>query len=88
MDICGYIIVLDRQMEDVMRARKQPRHPRLAEAVYALGRTRQERADKLGSSAKTLDRIIDDLPIQFRLFEKAPHLLRALAEDLEALSTN
>ena len=59
------------------------KYPRLTAAIESLGRTRQERATKLGMKAKTLDRLLRGLPCQFEPFERAPQLLRALADDLE-----
>lgn len=62
---------------------KRTRYPCLANALLALGTTRLERAQRLNVNPKTLDRLLDRLPAAMRPFEQAPHLLRALADDLE-----
>ena len=57
--------------------------PGFVAAVKALGKTRRERAAKLQTSAKTVDRLFDRLPESIKIFRTQPHLLRALADDFE-----
>lgn len=59
-------------------------YPGFAAAVRALGKTRSERAAKLQTSAKTVDRLLDRLPESIKPLCAQPHLLRALADDLDA----
>ena len=59
--------------------------PGFAAAVKALGKTRRERAAKLKTSAKTIDRLLDRLPESMLPFKRQPHLLRALADDFERI---
>lgn len=59
--------------------------PTFAAAVKALGKTRHERAAKLKTSPKTIDRFLDRLPESMKPFRYQPHLLRALADDLDKL---
>lgn len=61
--------------------------PSFVAAVRALGRTRHDRAAALQTDAKTVDRLIRRLPKQFAPFRAQPHLLRALADDLEKLQS-
>lgn len=58
-------------------------YPTFAQALLELGDTRPARAARLDVDPKTLDRILVRLPRALRPFKNAPHLLRALAEDLE-----
>lgn len=66
---------------------KQYPHPRFAQALLALGETRPERAARLDVDPKTVDRLLQRLPRDLKPFCKAPHLLRALADDLESAQT-
>ena len=59
-------------------------NPKFAAAVLALGETRPERAARLDVNPKTVDRLLRRLPRDLKPFQRAPHLLRALADDLEA----
>jgi len=62
--------------------------PRFVAAVRALGKTRLERAAALKTDAKTVDRLLKRFPKPLAPFLAQPHLLRALADDLETrLST-
>lgn len=58
-------------------------YPGFAAAVKALGKTRRERATKLQTSAKTVDRLLDRLPESIKIFRAQPHLLRILADEFE-----
>lgn len=60
-------------------------YPGFVAAVKALGKTRRERAAKLETSAKTIDRMLSRLPESMKPFKAQPHLLRALADDLDRL---
>jgi hypothetical protein len=60
--------------------------PTFAAAVTALGKTRRERASKLQTSPKTVDRLLERLPKPLEIFRHQPHLLRLLADDLERQS--
>lgn len=62
---------------------KRYKYPRLASQLLALGGTRQERASQLDVDPKTVDRLLNRLPAAMKPFEKAPQLLRALADDLD-----
>lgn len=61
----------------------EQQYPGLAAAIMALGKTRRERAAKLQSNPKTIDRLLDRLPESMRPFLAQPYLLRVLADDLE-----
>lgn len=58
-------------------------YPGFCAAVKALGKTRRERAAKLQTSPKTVDRLFDRLPESIKIFRTQPHLLRILADDFE-----
>jgi hypothetical protein len=60
-----------------------PYYPLFTEAIKALGNSRAERAQVLAVDEKTVDRLMRRLPRPMRAFENAPHLLRALADDME-----
>ena len=57
--------------------------PRVAAALLVMGATLQERAEQLEVNPKTIDRLIYRLPAAMKPFERAPQLLRALADDIE-----
>ncbi len=59
-------------------------YPSFAQALLELGETRPARAARLDVNPKTLDRILMRLPRALQPFKNAPHLLRALADDLES----
>lgn len=59
-------------------------YPTFAQALLALAETRHARADILDVDPKTVDRLLLRLPRDMKPFKNAPHLLRALADDLEA----
>ncbi len=59
-------------------------YPAFARAVLELGETRPARASRLAVDPKTIDRWLQRLPRDLEPFRNAPHLLRALADDLEA----
>lgn len=61
----------------------QDEYPSFVAAVRALGKTRHERADKLETSPKTVDRLLKRLPEPLEPLLRQPHLLRALADDIE-----
>lgn len=58
-------------------------YPNFREALMELGETHADIARKLNTSQKTVDRLRKALPKQLKQFERAPHLLRALADDME-----
>lgn len=60
-------------------------YPTFAQAVLELGETRPARAARLKVDPKTIDRLLQRLPRDLTPFKNEPHLLRALADDLEAL---
>lgn len=62
-------------------------YPNFAQALLDLGETRPARAARLDVDPKTLDRFLWRLPRALKPFKNAPHLLRALADDLEATQT-
>lgn len=61
----------------------EQQYPSLAAAIMALGKTRRERAAKLQTTPKTVDRLLDRLPESMKPFRAQPHLLRVLADELE-----
>jgi hypothetical protein len=82
MDKFGHILTcMNERKEPTM----QEECPTFAAAVKALGKTRRERAAKLQTSPKTIDRLLDRLPESMKPFRMQPHLLRALADDLDRL---
>lgn len=58
-------------------------YPGLAAAIRALGKTRRERATKLKTTPKTVDRLLYRLPESIKPFCAQPHLLRILADEIE-----
>lgn len=58
-------------------------YPGFAAAIKALGKTRRERAAKLQTTPKTVDRLLDRLPESIKPLCAQPHLLRVLADDIE-----
>lgn len=62
----------------------EQKYPGFTAALRALGKTRRERATKLQTDPKTVDRLFARLPKPLAILCAQPHLLRALADDLEA----
>lgn len=58
-------------------------YPGLAAAIKALGKTRRERAAKLQTTPKTVDRLLYRLPESIKPLCAQPHLLRILADEIE-----
>lgn len=60
-------------------------YPTFYAALMALGKTDVERAAKIGISYKTIKRLKERIPEPVLSFDQVPDLLRALADDMEAM---
>lgn len=63
-------------------------YPTFYAALMALGKNDVERAARLGISYKSIKRLKERIPEPVLTFDQAPALLRALADDMEALAAD